>query len=68
MEIKMGLLNSNNDDDVLYTMATYLDSYGYTENDFKKAIKNYYENEDTVKQIMAICQVCTSHYQTIKFR
>ncbi|MCZ2258348.1 M23 family metallopeptidase [Sporosarcina sp. G11-34] len=59
-----GIADSNNDDDVLYTMATYLASYGYTENDFKKAIKNYYENEDTVKQIMAISKLY-SHYQTL---
>ena len=52
-----GLANRNDDEDVLYTMATYLTSYGVTEDDFKLALSDYYKNEMTV-----ICNKCGSKF------
>lgn len=52
-----GLANRNDDEDVLYTMATYLKSYGGTKDDFKVALSDYYKNEMTVKQIVTIAKI-----------
>jgi len=52
-----GLANRNDDEDVLYTMATYLKSYGVTEDDIKLALSDYYKNEMTVKQIVTIAKI-----------
>ena len=38
-----GFANKNDDDDVLFTMATYLSEYGYNEEAFKLALWDYYK-------------------------
>ena len=52
-----GLAEQHNDDDVLFTMARYLSEYGSSEQQFKLALSDYYENELTVKQILVIAKL-----------
>ena len=52
-----GLADKNDDTDVLFTMVNYLSRYGNSEEDFKLALWNYYQNEITVKQIMTIAKL-----------
>lgn len=59
-----GLADRTNNDDVMLTMANYLSSYGSTEKDFKKAIKNYYKKDETVRQIMVIARIY-EHFETL---
>ncbi len=59
-----GLAKIDDDEDILFTMATYLSSYGASEKDFKTAISDYYEKEETVNQIMAIAKLY-QHFGTL---
>ncbi len=52
-----GVADKTDDEDVLFSMARYLSSYGYGEDQFKLALWDYYKNELTVKQIMVIANV-----------
>ncbi|MER2190284.1 MAG: M23 family metallopeptidase [Solibacillus sp.] len=45
------------DDDVLFTMANYLNQYGQGEDEFKLALWDYYRNEQTVNQIVTIAKL-----------
>lgn len=60
-----GVVDSNNDDDVLYTMVTYLSQFGDTEKGFKQAITEYYERDETVKQILTTASLYR-HFGTLK--
>ncbi|WP_339214135.1 M23 family metallopeptidase [Ornithinibacillus sp. FSL M8-0202] len=46
-----------NGEDVLYTMASYIKQYGYTEEDFKIALWNYYHRDLTVQTIKNTAKV-----------
>lgn len=59
-----GLVDSDNIDDVMFTMSAYLNGYGYSEENFKNAIKDYYERDETVNQIMSIAKIY-KHFDTI---
>ena len=59
-----GYADADNDDDVLFTMATYLSGYGASEDDFKLAISDHYEREETVNQIMTIAKLY-KHFETL---
>ena len=52
-----GLADKTDDEDVLFTMANYLSSYGYGEEQFKLALWDFYKSEMTVKQIMVIANL-----------
>lgn len=43
-----GIADRNNDEDVLYTMAHYLESYGFNEDDFRIALWERYKREQSV--------------------
>lgn len=49
-----GVANSDDDQDIVYTMASYLSQFGPTEDDFKKALWEYYKDDKIVNQIMTI--------------
>jgi len=53
-----------NDEDVLYTMALYLAKYGFTWDDFKIGLWDYYQREKTVNQIVTIAKIY-HHFQSI---
>lgn len=59
-----GHADRQDDDDVLYTMSQYLLRYGYTEEDFKIALWEYYGREKTVNQIVTIAKIF-NHFQGI---
>lgn len=52
-----GLANKEDDEDVLYTMAKYLSSYGNSEEQFKLALWDYYKNELVVNQIIVLAKL-----------
>ncbi|WP_404453936.1 M23 family metallopeptidase [Virgibacillus necropolis] len=47
----------NNPEDVLYTMARYLQSYGYSNEDIRIALWNYYQRDLNVQSIMNTARV-----------
>ncbi|GAA0369280.1 M23 family metallopeptidase [Bacillus horti] len=59
-----GNASVRNDEDILYTMAHYLESYGQTEDDFKIALWDYYRNDKAVNQVLAIAQTY-QHFRSI---
>lgn len=59
-----GIAAPDNPLDILYTMASYLSSYGQTEEDFKLAVWDYYMREETVNQIMTIAMLY-KHFETL---
>jgi len=59
-----GVADKNNEEDVLFTMATYLSGYGQDEEDFKLALRNYYMREETVRQILTIAKLY-KHFETL---
>ena len=59
-----GLAEATKDEDVLLSMAHYLNSFGTTEESFKLALWTYYKNEDTIRQIMTIAKLY-EHFETI---
>jgi len=54
----------SNDDDVMFTMKTYLSQYGPSEEDIKIGLWEYYKSEQVVNQIMSIAKLY-KHYNTI---
>ncbi|MEI4768691.1 M23 family metallopeptidase [Psychrobacillus sp. FJAT-51614] len=54
---KDGYADRNNDDDVMYAMSEYLSRYGPTEKDFKRALKDYYHKDETIRQILTIAKI-----------
>lgn len=60
---KDGIANSDDDEDIMYTMASYLSRFGPTENDFKLALWDYYKSESVVKQILTISTLY-KHFNT----
>ncbi|QFF98100.1 M23 family peptidase [Psychrobacillus glaciei] len=54
---KDGFANRNNDDDVMLTMSAYLSEFGSSEKDFKKALKEYYQRDQAVDQIIIIAKI-----------
>lgn len=46
-----GIADRNDDEDVLYTMARYIEKYGFTEEDFRIAMWEYYHREQSVNII-----------------
>ncbi|BAB07155.1 BH3436 [Halalkalibacterium halodurans C-125] len=57
-----GVADRNNDEDVLYTFARYLESYGFKEEDFRIALWEYYQREQSVNIIYGHANV----YKTFK--
>ena len=62
-----GMADLNQDQDVVLTMASYLNSFGTTKKDFELAIWTYYKNEETVRQILTITKLY-EHIQTIALK
>ncbi|TQR21383.1 peptidase M23 [Psychrobacillus vulpis] len=58
-----GFADRKNDDDVILTMAEYLGTYGPSEIDFKRALKEYYHRDETVNQILIISKIY-KHFET----
>nr|WP_245693761.1 M23 family metallopeptidase [Sediminibacillus halophilus] len=52
-----GLADKNNDEDVLYSMAHWINQYGNNKEDIKIALWNYYQRELTVQTIMSIAKI-----------
>nr|WP_053218779.1 M23 family metallopeptidase [Virgibacillus senegalensis] len=52
-----GLAEKDNDEDVLYTMADWINRYGNNKEDVKIALWNYYQRELTVQTIMNIAKI-----------
>ena len=52
-----GIADRENDDDVMITLTEYLMQFGVTEKDFEKALKEYYQRDETVKQIMTNAEI-----------
>lgn len=59
-----GLADRKNDDDVMGTLVELLNVQGHSEKDFKKAVKNYYQNDLAVNQIMTTAKIY-QHFETI---
>ena len=59
-----GKADRNNNDDVMQTMANYLNAYGDSEKDFKRALKDYYKRDESVKQVMIIAKIY-KHFETL---
>lgn len=59
-----GLAQQDSDEDILYTMALHLQSYGQLEDDFSIALWEYYNNDKTVNQITTIAKIY-KHFQTL---
>lgn len=59
-----GMANPEDSIDVLFTMSSYLASYGQSEEDFKLAVYEYYQSEKTVDQIMTIAKLY-KHFNTL---
>lgn len=47
-----GIADRNNDEDVLYSMASYLEKYGYDQENLKIALWDYYQRDKTVDIIL----------------
>ena len=59
-----GIADRNNDEDILYTMASYLSQFGLEEEHFKLALYEYYHTEEAVNQIMTIAKIY-KHFNSI---
>ena len=59
-----GIADRNNDEDILYTMASYLSQFGLEEENFKLAVYEYYGTEEAVNQIMTIAKIY-KHFNSI---
>ena len=60
-----GKADRNHDQDILYTMATYLSEFGPSEEDFKTALWEYYKDEKIINQIITI-QILYKHFNSIE--
>lgn len=56
--------NPEDPEDAMSTVSAYLHAYGHTEKGIEKALLGFYEQEETVNQIMAIAKIY-DHFQTI---
>ncbi len=52
-----GKADSENDLDVLYAMSSYIASYGFTEDDIRIALWEYYKRDKTVEIISAMSKI-----------
>lgn len=52
-----GLANRQDPDDILYTLAEYLEGYVYTEKGIEQALLDYYDTKEIVHQILTIAKV-----------
>ncbi|WP_260858165.1 M23 family metallopeptidase [Bacillus sp. FJAT-22090] len=52
-----GIADRQNDDDVMTTLTGYLNQFGVSEKDFETALKEYYQRDETVKQIMTNVEI-----------
>src|SRR5699024_11526210 len=52
-----GLADLNNEEDLLYSYASYIASYGLTRDDFKIALFNHYQRDLAVKTIMSTARI-----------
>lgn len=59
-----GIANADDDEDVLFTMSSFLSKYGPHEDDYKLALWDYYQNEKVVNQIVTIAKLF-KHYDSI---
>ncbi len=59
-----GIANPNDDEDILFAMASYLSRYDLDEEGFKLALWDYYKNEKVVNQITTIAALY-KHYHSI---
>ena len=59
-----GIANINDDEDVLYTMASYISQFGLDEESFKLALYEYYRSEEAVNQILTIAKIY-KHFNAI---
>lgn len=59
-----GVANRNHDEDVLLSLSQYLASYGNTMDDFKIALWDYYDREQSVHQIATMAAIY-KHFQTL---
>lgn len=59
-----GLADRDDDEDILYTMSQYLASYGFSEDDFKIAVWEYYKNGLTVDVVLTNAQLYET-FQTL---
>lgn len=59
-----GIANPDDDDDILYAMASYLSQYELDEEGFKLALWEYYKNEKVVNQILTIATLY-KHFNSI---
>ena len=59
-----GIADRNNDEDIIYTMASYLSQFGLEEENFKLALYEYYYTEQAVNQIMTIAKIY-KHFNSI---
>lgn len=59
-----GIADKNNDEDVLYSIASYLSSFGHTPDDIKIALWQYYHRDLSVQTIMNNARVF-KHFGTI---
>ena len=59
-----GIADRNNDEDIIYTMASYLSQFGLEEENFKLALYEYYYTEEAVNQIMTIAKIY-KHFNSI---
>jgi len=59
-----GIADRNDDEDILFTLKSYLSLFGPSEKDFKIALWEYYKNELAVNQVMSIAKLY-KHFNTI---
>lgn len=52
-----GLADQKNDDDMMITLTEFLSKRVFSEKDFEKVLKEYYERDETVKQIMTTAKI-----------
>ncbi len=60
-----GIADSTNDEDVLYTIATFLQSYGMDKDNIKIGLWDYYQRDKTVGLIMGYVKIY-KNFQTLK--
>ncbi|MBY0221323.1 M23 family metallopeptidase [Sporosarcina aquimarina] len=59
-----GYADLDDNEDVLFTMATFLSGYGSAEEEFSLALWDYYKREETVNQIITIANLY-KHFETL---
>lgn len=59
-----GFADRNNDEDVMLTMADYLNQYTHSEREFRMGLKKYYKHDQSVNQIMTIAKIY-QHFETL---